>query len=501
MRDICCHTLETENADVIRFRDGIVNRITCFDYIKRSASIKQTFYAHRLIPALFVQEIRITNPTEVPLIIKLHRKEWMGDPNVKIQSMLVPNKESKDFSVLVSQLDASNWGHLNKGIAVVVAYSPLIDTIEIDSHSAKTIHVQTFVNYTASTPISQIAAKVPELKVSLRETVKKVLELTSSALERYHTEMWNDLWSSGFGISHSKAPNALNGDLINATIYYLMSQKTTLPFDSELMNLSDFGHKVSQSKALLLLPDHCYNGHSTLQASTLWSKLETLNEVNKIANLWLLTLEKQGCHHLISSGSHGVMQAMILSMASLQFTKHHLEFNTHPNELHRNYYIRRIIYGNETLINITVALQDNNKAQIFVSMDKKAANKQFFACDAGCLDAPVILSFIPKEFPVKMTEPLTAILYITPDEQHIKELKHTIHVKEIAEAPAHEHEVLAVHRFGTSYGGLPTIFWILIVFLIVIFHIFLAKLIYNEYCGASATAVPYERHRQGRYAM
>ncbi|CAG2183943.1 unnamed protein product, partial [Oppiella nova] len=160
-------------------------------------------------------------------------------------------------------------------------------------------------------------------------------------------------------------------------------------------------------------------------------------------------------------------------MASLQFTKHHLEFNTHPNELHRNYYIRRIIYGNETLINITVALQDNNKAQIYVSLDKKANNKQFFACDAGCLDAPVSLSLIPKEFPVKKTEPLTAILYITPDEQHIKELKHTIHVKEIAEAPAHEHEVLAVHRFGTSYGGLPTIFWILIIFLIVIFHIFL----------------------------
>jgi hypothetical protein len=126
-----------------------------------------------------------------------------------------------------------------------------------------------------------------------------------------------------------------------------------------------------------------------------------------------------------------------------------------------------------------------------------------FALCSNCLTIglPFSLSLIPKEFPVKKTEPLTAILYITPDEQHIKELKHTIHVKEIAEAPAHEHEVLAVHRFGTSYGGLPTIFWILIIFLIVIFHIFLAKLIYNEYCGASASSVPYERHRQGRYAM
>ncbi|CAG2178773.1 unnamed protein product, partial [Oppiella nova] len=341
----------SQHADVIRFKDGIVNKITCFDYLKKSASIKQTFYAHRLIPALFVQEIRITNPTDVPLIIKLSRKGWMGESNIKVQPMLVPNKEQKEYSLLVGQLDASQWSHLNRVVAVGVAYSQLTDTIEIDSHSAQTIRVQTFLNYTIPTPISQIAAKVPELKVAVRETVKKALELTPSALEKYHISMWNDLWSSGFGISHSMAPNALNGDLINATLYCLMSQTNTLPYDSELMSLSDFGHKISQSKALLLSPDHCYNGHSTLQASTLWSKLDTLNDVNRIANLWLLTLEKQGCHHLISSGSHGVMQAMILSMASLQFTKHHLEFNTHPNELHRNYYIRRIIYGNETLIN------------------------------------------------------------------------------------------------------------------------------------------------------
>lgn len=37
-----------------------------------------------------------------------------------------------------------------------------------------------------------------------------------------------------------------------------------------------------------------------------------------------------------------------------------------------------------------------------------------------------------QAFPVKLTDPVTAILYITSDPRHMEELKHTIHVKEIA---------------------------------------------------------------------
>jgi hypothetical protein len=50
-------------------------------------------------------------------------------------------------------------------------------------------------------------------------------------------------------------------------------------------------------------------------------------------------------------------------------------------------------------------------------------------------------------------------------------------------APAHEHHVIALHKHGHHLGGLPTLFWVSICFLIVTFHLFLFKLIYNEYCG------------------
>lgn len=85
-------------------------------------------------------------------------------------------------------------------------------------------------------------------------------------------------------------------------------------------------------------------------------------------------------------------------------------------------------------------------------------------------------------FPVKLTEPLTAILYIASNKEHIEELRHAIHVKEVIEAPAHEHHIIALHKHGHRLGGLPTLFWISICAIIIVFHVFLCKLIIKEYC-------------------
>ena len=115
-------------------------------------------------------------------------------------------------------------------------------------------------------------------------------------------------------------------------------------------------------------PESCYNGHSTLQAPALWSHLDSINDVNRIVSLWLLTLEKQGCHNLINSGVLGTMQAYILSLSALKFTKNHLEFDTHPKDLHRNYFIHHLQYPNSSFLDINVNLGENNKALIYVSL-------------------------------------------------------------------------------------------------------------------------------------
>ena len=46
----------------------------------------------------------------------------------------------------------------------------------------------------------------------------------ASRLLATHVDVWRRLWTSGFAISHSLADDVVNGDVINATLYYVMSQ-------------------------------------------------------------------------------------------------------------------------------------------------------------------------------------------------------------------------------------------------------------------------------------
>uniref|UniRef100_T1HAE8 Uncharacterized protein n=1 Tax=Rhodnius prolixus TaxID=13249 RepID=T1HAE8_RHOPR len=216
------------------------------------------------------------------------------------------------------------------------------------------------------------------------------------------------------------------------------------------------------------------------QAVNLWKSLKVIEEVNDIVSLWLLTLEKQGCHKLIKTGAMGVGQAMVLSFGGFRFSGQHLEFKIDPKFLHRDYIFRRIHYDDMTSINVSVTLQDDNKAQLGVSLDK--SDRPYYACDGGCNEDPVQLGSEMTYFPVKLTEPITSILYVTPDKDHMELIKDTLHVHKIVEAPAYDHHVIALHRHGHHLGGLPTLFWASICFLIVIFHLFLFKLIFNEYC-------------------
>ncbi len=62
-------------------------------------------------------------------------------------------------------------------------------------------------------------------------------------------------------------------------------------------------------------------------------------------------------------------------------------------------------------------------------------------------------------------------------------------------APPHAHDILALHRHGHKLGGLPIIFWIALAFLIVIFHLFLLKIVLNEMGFFKHTSPAYTRPR------
>ena len=83
---------------------------------------------------------------------------------------------------------------------------------------------------------------------------------------------------------------------------------------------------------------------------------------------------------------------MLLSVAPLHFQDQHLEMTSVPRDLHRDLYFRRINYGNNTHVNISVTVGEDNKATIDVALDRN--DRPYFGCDAGCLDFPVQLRYL-----------------------------------------------------------------------------------------------------------
>lgn len=453
-----------------------------------------------MIPSLLIQEIAITNPSPIPIEIKFSRTGWTASQTIQTSHFKL--KDSSMYTINSGSVQGNNNNRFLFSIA-----SPDIPTeAVIGGRAKKTFSFRTLLNYTSSKTSAGEASILSDINKSIVGTVTNVNSLLSTLLYQSHTESWHDIWASGFGLSLSKASDALNGDKINATIYYILSHKKYLNkkpseiIPATVKNFPQLSQSWYSTEYLIDHPDRCYAGNPTLQASSLWAtNLNSETDVNHIVSLWLLTLEKNGCINLLSSGAKGTLQAILLSFVGMQHHMHHLDLSIHPKELHRDYFIRRIRYSNETSVNVTMIVGEDNKASIFVILDSTNSNGgHMYACDAGCLDPPVELSnVVEHQFPVKLTEPLTPILYIASNKVHIEELKHAIHVKEVAIAPAHETHIIALHRHGHRLGGLPTFFWAAIFILIVIFHFFLAKLIYKEFYGESSTSGPsYERMRR-----
>lgn len=477
-----------EDADmreftVAEYKKGIINRFQCSN---NGMQISYQYYAHRTIPSLFIQEIWVNNPLNTAKKIRISTPRVSDWPTAVKQTIkLHQGVDAKEYEVTTGLVEIPDTDYV---IAVAIVCRKLSNTLQVDARDGLDLMIMTTVQYSRPIMKSDYAKQKDIVEKKAIEEMEKAISLTGDRaaarkLKENHARVWQGLWYTGFFISDSKAQGVINGDRINATIYAILSQVQSYEHEEHIKpNVkSDILRSLTYSEG-------CYEGHSTLDAFNLWKPLNSLQKLNAVASSWLLTLEKQGCHKLLKAGASGVNQAMILSFGSLRFSNQHLEYNIHPSKLHRDFLFRRLNYGNMTHVNISVILQDDNKAAIFVALDR--SDKTYYACDAGCLDSPVQLGPYRKYFPVKLTEPLTPILYVTADKQHMEDLRHAIHVSEVVEAPAHENHVIALHKHGHSLGGLNPLFWVSIILLIVVFHLFLCRIVMNEFCG---TNVGYKR--------
>lgn len=156
-------------------------------------------------------------------MVRLQRTAWKGSQPLKTQPL--PLQADKiQYNLHQGELQSKDSPRI---IGFLIVAPEVPDTIEVPGRQTKIFIFKTFLNYTNALPIPEISGHWPNMKSSIRETSRKVIDLLSTPLQRFHTELWKKLWNHGFGISLSKAQQALNGDVINGESYY-GSTKCTL---------------------------------------------------------------------------------------------------------------------------------------------------------------------------------------------------------------------------------------------------------------------------------
>ncbi|KAJ4934717.1 hypothetical protein JOQ06_007501 [Pogonophryne albipinna] len=443
-------------ATMLWFRKGAVLSVRCASPTESQSardcvSIREEFVAHRSRPNVFLQRIHINNPSDRTV-------------SLDVSSDNLPS--GSKFSTSVEELEDRE--------IMLSSGRKLSSRIQVP---AKVEHTENILSVVwTSEPIE--TSKLEETFSALREGAKKELgELLRASLEELvldHQQAWMDLFISGVEMRKITDSHTPSSRTVNTTLYYILSSSPAPLLDRRLS-----GEERVRLESSLNYADHCFSGHATMHAENLWpERVSSAAQILQLVTLWTLTLQKRGCKVLVAAGAHGNMQAMALSFGGLQFTENHLQFQADPDVLHNSYALRGIHY-NQDLISLAVLLDAEGKPFLHVSVKQQEQPVKLYACEAGCLNEPVELTSEVKghTFPVMVTQPITPLLYISTDLRHLQDLRHTLHLKAIL---AHE------EHMANRYPGLPFLFWFSVASLITLFHLFLFKLIYNEYCGPGA---------------
>lgn len=385
-----------KEATVVEYLTGMVHRFQCF----AGYFVSYTYYAHRTQPNIFMQELQITNTRnlleDIELIMprvnlqKLTRRTVSLSEPVSVGVFSYTELEVLSGTV---QIQAENP---SKSIVISIVKPQMDSKLQLRKRGTVRIVYPTAVHYSKPVTEEKIGGISETIEQQATQAMAKLLQKLGSKpsnpgslnsvniYRQEHIDVWTDLWATGFTISTSKAENSLNGDRINATMYAVLSQVRSFEFEET------GGSKKEDIAKALTYAEGCYDSYHTLQAENLWREMSNLQQLNSLVTSWMLTLEKQGCHNLIRAGASGVIQAMVLSFGSFRFSNQHLECNIHPKFLHRDFHFRRLNYGNKTHVNVTIIVDDDNKAVINIALDR--SDRSYYACDGGCLDEPVLLT-------------------------------------------------------------------------------------------------------------
>ncbi|XP_066546535.1 uncharacterized protein KIAA2013 homolog [Amia ocellicauda] len=459
-------------AVMLWFRKGSVLSVRCVlmgssPTPRECVTVREEFIAHRSRPNVYLQRIHISNPSDRSAAFEV--------------SSLSPSFGSK-FSTSVEKVDDKDFmlssGRVltekNEIVLVVVATKRMGNRLQVAAKSEFAENVLSVVYTSEPLDLSKLEETFNRLRDAAKKEMGELLRTSVEDLYQDHQQAWIDLFTSGVEMRKITDSHTPSSDTVNTTLYYVLSTSTAPLLDKRIT-----AEERERLESSLNYADHCFSGHATMHAENLWpARVSSVGQILQLVTLWNLTLQKRGCKALVAAGVHGVMQGMVLSFGGLQFTENHLQFQADPDVLHNSYSLRGIHY-NKDQINLAVLLDGEGKPFLHVSVKPQEKPVKLYACEAGCMNEPVELTSEVKghTFPVMVTQPITPLLYISTDLTHLQDLRHTLHLKAIL---AHE------DHMAKQYPGLPFLFWFSVASLITLFHLFLFKLIYNEYCGPGA---------------
>ncbi|XP_033898313.3 uncharacterized protein KIAA2013 homolog isoform X2 [Acipenser ruthenus] len=460
-------------AVMLWFRKGSVLSVRCLLMGPTQGdcvTLREEFIAHRSRPSLYLQRIHISNPTDRPATFEV------ASLTMSFGSKFLASVEKiEDQDIMLST--GRVLTEKKQIVLVVVATKKMGSRLQVAAKSEFAENVLSVVYTSDPIDSSKLEETLSRLRDGARREMGDLMRMSVEDLYQEHQQSWADLFISGVEMRKIMDAHTPSSDTVNTTLYYVLST-----FTAPLLDKKISAEEREKLESSLNYADHCFSGHATMHAENLWpSQVSGVAHILQLVNLWNLTLQKRGCKALVAAGVHGVMQGMVLSFGGLQFTENHLQFQADPDVLHNSYSLRGLHYNKDS-INLAVLLDTEGKPFLHLSVKPQDKQVKLYACEAGCMNEPVELTSEVKGhvFPVMVTQPITPLLYISTDLTHLQDLRHTLHLKAIL---AHE------EHMAKQDPGLPFLFWFSVASLITLFHLFLFKLIYNEYWGPGAKAL------------
>ncbi|KAL3315102.1 hypothetical protein Ciccas_006269 [Cichlidogyrus casuarinus] len=519
-----------QDAHLVDLQEGILHKFRCFKHTDELCiSSSSSIFAHRSIPELVVQDLIIHNPkrqkieiefspdihTPIPgLLFSAESIKVTGDHEYEFQVLLIDPSYVSDHSVnlhdhantgldlLKSNLsDRSSFSFRSPSrsesvyLLVVFAKPNLPKSVELASSETHTFHYLYGIksapdwiilpsiktpDISSFSPVlkSALQSQIDAVKSFLLDTMRRSLAMTQEDLYSKHTSAWTSLWRTGFFISPSKADDALNGDRYNLTMYYLLSNVPSQPTA-----------KMPGKSSL------CYDGPSTLFSSQLWQPVNTNPTLLALVDLWFVTLRKRGCEPLLGSGED-LIQAMIYSMAALKMSHEHLTMWLKPHDLNRAIHFRRVrVLPSDVYVDFGIRYHQVHSATE-VSHDLYArkckmeeSSTKLFVCAANC-DPIDSLGDSETSVIIYETNPPSALMHLSTDEKSLVDFKRSQHHNDVQMAEGPRHDLISVHLHGHMLRGLPMFFWITLGFLVVVFHLFICRIVYAELWKGGGPTLP-----------